>query len=232
MTRAARLTAYTLVFGVGCALGVMLAVRPSTLPALHPSWQGMIGPSHGNLAMPPAASRAGPEARTPPLLSSAPSRGVVRPAAPPTRRSHDATPRRPATPVPARVQAGLKPAAQQAGTARQTTDAIGVPGSDAAGTGANQPSSIVVTPPQDAQRTAESQQTVWETPRFHVQAGTFTAEADADALVKRLQSLGYAATSSDGDVYRVWVGGYFDRETAERLAANLRAAGVNAELVP
>jgi ATP-dependent DNA ligase len=56
---------------------------------------------------------------------------------------------------------------------------------------------------------------------------------EAQALVQRLQSLGYAATSSDkSDAYRVWVGGYFDREMAERLAASLRKAGFVVVLVP
>jgi cell division septation protein DedD len=62
--------------------------------------------------------------------------------------------------------------------------------------------------------------------------GIFDTRDTARALVKRLESLGYAAASTEDDVYRVWVGGYVDRETAERLAMNLRKAGFDAMLEP
>jgi cell division septation protein DedD len=62
--------------------------------------------------------------------------------------------------------------------------------------------------------------------------GVFDTRDTARALVKRLESLGYAAASAEDDVYRVWVGGYVDRETAERLAMNLRKAGFDAMLEP
>jgi cell division septation protein DedD len=94
---------------------------------------------------------------------------------------------------------------------------------------AAQPSSYVVTPAADTPATPQPAQ---QSLRFHVQVGIFNTQEDAQALVQRLQSLGYIATAAAGDVYRVWVGGYLDRETAERLAANLRKAGFDAALVP
>jgi phage replication-related protein YjqB (UPF0714/DUF867 family) len=61
----------------------------------------------------------------------------------------------------------------------------------------------------------------------------FKGKIEADALVRRLQAAGYVATaSSEGDGYRVFAGGYFDRGTAERLATTLRKAGFEAILIP
>jgi cell division septation protein DedD len=61
----------------------------------------------------------------------------------------------------------------------------------------------------------------------------FKVQTEADALVRRLQAAGYVATaSSQGDVYRVFVGGYFDWKTADRLATTLRKAGFEAVLMP
>jgi phage replication-related protein YjqB (UPF0714/DUF867 family) len=62
--------------------------------------------------------------------------------------------------------------------------------------------------------------------------GVFDSSEGADALAKRLHGLGYAATTAEHDGYRVWVGGYYERDTAESLAANLRKAGFDAKLVP
>jgi len=63
--------------------------------------------------------------------------------------------------------------------------------------------------------------------------GAFRVQTEADTLVRRLQAAGYVATASaGGNAYRVWVGGYFDRRTAEHLAANLRKAGFEATLMP
>jgi hypothetical protein len=39
-------------------------------------------------------------------------------------------------------------------------------------------------------------------------------------------------TVTDGPPYRVWVGGYLDRATAERLATYLRQSGLSPTLVP
>ncbi len=68
--------------------------------------------------------------------------------------------------------------------------------------------------------------------RFHVQAGVFGDRDGADALVRQLRDRGYAVTLVEGPPYRVWVGGYLDRATAERLAVNLQAAGFEASLTP
>jgi cell division septation protein DedD len=94
---------------------------------------------------------------------------------------------------------------------------------------------FVVTPAPDtaAPTGGDEQATPQETPRFHVQVGIFPSQEDAEALAERLHSLGYVATTvHDGDVYRVWVGAYFDRDTAERLAATMRTAGFKPVLVP
>ncbi|HLW48902.1 MAG TPA: SPOR domain-containing protein [bacterium] len=67
--------------------------------------------------------------------------------------------------------------------------------------------------------------------RFHVQVGAFDERQNADALAIRLRAGGYAATVTDGPPFRVWVGGYLDRATAERLAAGLKDLGLTPELV-
>lgn len=68
--------------------------------------------------------------------------------------------------------------------------------------------------------------------RFHVQAGSFDEPQNAQALAVRLRSLGYAVSVTAGPPYRVWIGGYFDKTTAERLADNLRNAGFDVTLAP
>ena len=68
--------------------------------------------------------------------------------------------------------------------------------------------------------------------RFHVQAGSFPEHDHAVSLLTRLRGRGYAATLIAGKLYRVWVGGYLDRATAERLASSLRADGFEATLTP
>ncbi len=68
--------------------------------------------------------------------------------------------------------------------------------------------------------------------RFHIQAGVFGDRDHAGSLVKQLRDRGYAVTLVEGPPYRVWVGGFLDRATAERLAANLQAAGFEATLTP
>jgi len=68
--------------------------------------------------------------------------------------------------------------------------------------------------------------------RFHVQLAGFPERQNADALAVRLRAGGYAVTVTDGPPYRVWVGGYLDRATAERLAAYLTQAGFSPTLVP
>jgi phage replication-related protein YjqB (UPF0714/DUF867 family) len=68
--------------------------------------------------------------------------------------------------------------------------------------------------------------------RFHIQAGAFGDRDSAASLVKQLRDHGYAVTLVEGPPYRVWVGGYLDRATAERLASNLQSAGFDATLTP
>jgi len=68
--------------------------------------------------------------------------------------------------------------------------------------------------------------------RFHVQVADFPERQNADALALQLRARGYAVTVTNGPPYRVWVGGYLDRATAERLAENLRQGGLSATLVP
>jgi len=62
--------------------------------------------------------------------------------------------------------------------------------------------------------------------------GVFAERQNADALVLRLQSLGYAVRLVEGPPFRVWVGGYVDRGTAGQLAQNLHDAGFDAILTP
>jgi cell division protein FtsN len=158
---------------------------------------------------------------------------AARPPAPETR-----TPRRP-DPSPARAPrpsafpiVAPSPIPVHQSTVVQTSGASAAPEPQTAAHDADQPSSFVITPASDTPVTAGAQQAAGENPRVHVQVGVFRTPEDSQALVQRLHLLGYAAASIDGDTYRVWVGGYVDRETAERLAATLRKAGFDATLVP
>lgn len=65
-----------------------------------------------------------------------------------------------------------------------------------------------------------------------MQAGAFVTRQNADALALKLRSLGYAVTVVEGPPFRVWVGGYLDRATAEQLAQHLGDAGFDAVLIP
>lgn len=95
------------------------------------------------------------------------------------------------------------------------------------------PALFFVLPASDAPTAGRiNRQPAGLTLRFHVQVGVFNAREDAEALIQRLKSLGYAATLEKDEMYRAWVGGYFDRATAERLAANLSQAGFHAVLEP
>jgi cell division septation protein DedD len=68
--------------------------------------------------------------------------------------------------------------------------------------------------------------------RFHVQLGSFDALKDADDLAQRLQRRGYSTSVTKDAPYRVWVGGYLDRATAERLVSTLQQLGYSATMVP
>ncbi len=65
-----------------------------------------------------------------------------------------------------------------------------------------------------------------------MQAGVFDSAQEADALARRLQKDGYSTTISKDAPYRVWVGGYLDRPTAEQLIRNLQQVGFTATMVP
>jgi cell division protein FtsN len=65
-----------------------------------------------------------------------------------------------------------------------------------------------------------------------VQVGTFDVAQNAQALALRVRALGYAVSVTPGPPYRVRVGGYVDRTTAEKLAANLHTSGFDALLTP
>jgi len=86
--------------------------------------------------------------------------------------------------------------------------------------------------PRAAAKTNASPAVTLLTGRFHVQTGAFASRDNALSLLGRLRDRGYAATMKDGQVFRVWVGGYLDRTTAKRLAENLEADGFQATLTP
>lgn len=65
-----------------------------------------------------------------------------------------------------------------------------------------------------------------------MQVGAFDERQNAEALRLRIRSMGYAVTITDGPPYRVWVGAYLDRTTAQHLADNLHAAGFDTVLMP
>src|SRR5206468_10912864 len=79
----------------------------------------------------------------------------------------------------------------------------------------------------DRQRASE-----WSIPRYRVQVGVFDDRKEAQALVSRLEGLGYAASMVGGYPAHVCVGGLLDRRTAEDLRTRLQAAGFQAELMP
>jgi hypothetical protein len=70
---------------------------------------------------------------------------------------------------------------------------------------------------------------------FTVQAGAFSQEAPAreraDRLSARFQAPGTVAFSADRGVYRVLLGAFADRPSAEALAEKIRAAGEEAAAV-
>ena len=210
------LAVYAIAFAAGFVIGPPLLMRPSGQPPVA-RWHGQ-GSAQGRasehvqrVVTPLGTSGQVPDTRRRAAVSARPSPSSSQPTvvSPPT---------------PVRQTAIVRPPSAVAPPEPTTS----VPGTD-------QPTSfVVVTPAPDTPATAGAAQgAAQETPRFHVQVGAFASQEEAQGLVQRLQSLGYVATSSnEGDVYRVWVGGYFDRETAARLAASMRKAGFNAVLVP
>ena len=66
--------------------------------------------------------------------------------------------------------------------------------------------------------------------RYHVQVGPPVDKAAAAELARQLRALGYAVKIVGAKPYLVWVGGYLDAPTAERLISRLRGQGFNAVL--
>jgi len=234
-----KLGLYAAAFGIGFVVGPLLIRHLSSPPVLSGGASEhvprVVAPTPAHLALAPdvfplsaglqgkrlGTSRQAADTRQRAAASARPSPDhTSRPVAT-THSPLQSTVVSPPTPV------HQTPTGRPPSTAVASKPATSVPGTD--------PSlSFVITPAADTPATAGAAQgAAQETPRFHIQAGVFTSQEQAQALVQRLQSLGYVATSSnEGDVYRVWVGGYFDRETAERLAAIIRKAGFDAVLVP
>lgn len=67
--------------------------------------------------------------------------------------------------------------------------------------------------------------------RFYVEVSVSQDPAQADVVAEDLQRRGYAAHAGSGPASGVRVGGWLDRPTAERLVAQLSAAGFDAALV-
>ena len=85
-------------------------------------------------------------------------------------------------------------------------------------------------PSATSQATAEAATS--PSPRVHVQAGAFNQRAHAEELVSRLLAHGFKATVVQGRPNRVWIVGALERPAAQRIVAELRAAGFEALLVP
>jgi len=174
--------------------------------------------------VPGAAATGSPDASRSAVAPPAPAvRGGGVTAGPVTRTTPAAGT---ATPPPASPAPGAQAAAG--------ASSIGVPAEPAAQPGAATPmpapSAPSAVPTAPAPRPS---QTVPVVPgRFHVQVAGFPELQNAQALALRLRARGYAVTVTDGPPYRVWVGGYLDRATAERLATYLRQSGLSPTLVP
>lgn len=228
--RLAKWTVYAIAFGVGLTCGLLLFKHAAQAPVTPGNARERVFLRAVASTPERAVTRplALPSVATPPVTGNGklrPDSGLSRDTVSSPRRSQPDTSAARASPSPSpRITASPPIPAHQA-TVPQMSSAAAPPEPDTAA----QPSSYVVTPAADTPATPQPAQ---QSLRFHVQVGIFNTREDAQALVQRLQSLGYIATAAAGDVYRVWVGGYLDRETAERLAANLRKAGFDAALVP
>jgi len=246
---------YTAVFALGFAVTAILAKH--TAPTVPPRHHVAAEPS-----LRTATSRpANPLPARSPLVAGRPSSqsGAIRADSAglhvvtrtPSARTQRSTPPAPASHSSTASDAARAPAPTRTTSVGQTSGSAvpnnpGTQGSSAGpapdGTAGDPPTAAPAgTPPASVYLVpgagtpapaAGTPQPAWQTPRYHVQVGVFDKPEDADALVQRLHTLGYVATTSEHDGYRVWVGGYFERETAESLAANLRKAGFDATLVP
>ena len=204
--RQVKLAIYLVAFGLGLVFSALLD-RHTRYPPAPPGgvWQSVARP-----VVAPASPRI-PRRRLVGRIQSTPAASMSKTAAQRVRTLPNVT-RRAAIPETARPVAPARPRTAGLGDAQ---------------------SLFSVTAPADVPpRVGAIVGATDQSPRFHVQVGMFNSPENAQALVRRLHSLGYAATAAAGDTYRVWVGGYFDRETAQRLAANLRKAGFDPVLEP
>jgi DedD protein len=76
-----------------------------------------------------------------------------------------------------------------------------------------------------------------ETGMWAVQLGSFSNQANAERLAAELRKQGYAAflsqlKTADGSLHRVRIGPQKDRDSAEAVAAKLKAAGQASQVVP
>jgi cell division protein FtsN len=207
--RQVKLAAYIMAFAGGLMLSIIL-VKHSDHPQAPPS-EIQLAVSRHTVAGALRAESRRLSTRTGSSSRTHPSRPAVLRAAP-------------SAPAAARVTVPqtLRPAPQSLRPAPQFKSKNAISG--------DAPSSSFVTPVR-APGLTDNRQAVEETPRFRVQVGVFSARQDAEALVRRLVSLGYAAGLDEEGRYRVWVGGSLDRETAERLVDHLSNAGFDAVIV-
>jgi len=229
--RLAKWTVYAIAFGVGLTCGLLLFKHAAQAPVTPGNARERVFLRAVASTPERAVTRplALPSVATPPVAGNGkrrPDSGLSRDTVSSPRRSQPDTSAARASPPPPPPITGLPPTRAHQATLPLISSAAAP---DTAGPDARQPSSYIVTPAADTPATPQPAE---QSLRFHVQVGIFNRQEDAQALVQRLQSLGYIATAAAGDVYGVWVGGYFDRETGERLAANLRKAGFDAALVP
>lgn len=66
---------------------------------------------------------------------------------------------------------------------------------------------------------------------FFVQVGAFSLEANANALLKRLERIGQKAWVSREDLFRVRIGPFMNRDEALKTRENLEASGMSAMIV-
>jgi cell division septation protein DedD len=188
---------------------------------------GVAGNAPAAAPLPPAARAVpnAPAARPSPVVSPGP---YLRPSAPAgvtatAAAGGGATPAPPApvTPAPGGVATAPQPAPQPAPVVQPSATAPVTPTASA-------PEQTL---PPGATPIAPAAPAVAPGTRYHVQVGSFDERQNADALAIRLRAGGYAATVTNGPPYRVWVGGYLDPVTAQRLADGLKNLGLTPELV-
>ena len=90
---------------------------------------------------------------------------------------------------------------------------------------------------EPAQETAEPEATASATGMWAVQLGSFGNQENANKLAADLRKQNYTAflsklSTASGDLHRVRIGPQKDRESAERVAAQLAKAGHKGQVVP